>query len=350
MTQASPLRSYSVQLIPFPEGVFLKRGNYEYRIQGKEALDIVRKILSLTETKERTKEEICTFFPSENHDGITALIEVLIQRGILYFALSDSAVEKETSLDVFYWNFGTSYAKVSSTFSSKKLAILGVNSISLQLVRILEEMRFCNFQLIDVPKLRNSSYCENLSVSSFSYELWLKELDISAFNCFIPTSDFGGLSLLKEFNILCFEKKAHLFPMVLQDNIGYVGPFVVPDATACFECFLSRRNSNLDTPNLHTMIEDKAYESREIAGFHPAMGAAIASFGLLELEKMYGEWMAPAIASNLIEINLIDCRLIRRKILKIPYCPVCSPTRFAPSTSLEKDIFYTQSRSSFQGV
>src|SRR5262249_19538550 len=185
-----------------------------------------------------------------------------------------------------------------------RVAVLGVNSVSRHLVLSLLASGMDRVPVIDYRLLCNLRFFDDdgrLSTPEWppplpapaDYREWAAELDPEALDCLIATSDFGGLQLMRPWNEFCVQHRIRFFPVVLQDLIGYIGPLVVPGETACFECVRARQNAHFDDPKLARAPEGVAFEGQAVAGYHPAMAAALGSIAAFELGRFYGGGAPP---------------------------------------------------------
>ena len=119
---------------------------------------------------------------------------------------------------------------------------------------------------------------------------------------------------------------------MIDDLVAYVGPLVVPYQTACFECFLRRRYSNLDEADAREAVELRPDGAR-VVGLHPAISAVAAGAAALELSKFFLPLHAARQAGYLLTFNLLASRAGRHRVLKVPRCPACSSLKARPPAS-----------------
>ncbi len=353
------LKAVPVQLLGTNSGVFLKRGCTELMINGDRAYEILELVLTSASNEGLTLQEICKLFPIGERQVVQELIKELMDQQIL---LPASAVEftpngREDKLDIFYWHFGQNASLLRQRLNSHRLAILGVNSISRQLAISLDACGMENFQIVDYPLLRNLRFFDNGgSINThqwlpdlktpLDYQKWWHDVDSKSFDCLIATSDFGNSHVFQQWNKFCVERNVHFFPVVLHNLIGFLGPFVVPGETACFECLLTRQNSHMEDTVSQRASEEIAFEAQSVIGFHPSMASILGDLAAYELTKIYSAVLPACKIGALIEINLLASRLEARKILKIPRCAVCSPLITRSSASAKKSLFVTRNRTS----
>jgi thiazole/oxazole-forming peptide maturase SagC family component len=259
--------------------------------------------------------------------------------------------DSETSLDIFYWNFGVSSREVNQKLNRHRIVIQGVNCISYHLATAMKISGWEDYEVVDDPALRNLSMFDNAGLITtrwandlkwpLDYKEWTNKTEMTSSDCLVATSDFGAIETMRAWNRYCVEQHCHFLPIVLKNGTGYVGPFVVPDETPCFECVQSRQNANLDDPEMERASEAMAFEGQKVVGFHPAMASILGDIAALELTKFYSDVLPRRNNGVLIEVNLLIPTVRARKILKIPRCIVCSALKKQPPKTPFKSFWST---------
>jgi molybdopterin-synthase adenylyltransferase len=350
------LRALPIQIVEITGAVILKRGRLEVVVAGEEAAEIVRDLLRYLSEGAATSEQLLERFLPDEREEVSQLIDHLVSKRILVpeDEMASSVDEEESQLDIFYWHFGERGPNVAEVLNNQRFLIVGINSISQRLVAALEALRVSSFQLVDYPLLRNlrlfDKRGENVSAgwngnSTFLHKQTPNEIDPESFDILIATSDFGGFSLLREWNEFCVLHDRCFFPVLLQDLIGYVGPVVLPRKSACFECFILRQNSHLSNPAIERAAEFTAFEGQSVVGFHPSMASILGDLAAFELTKFYGLGPATWTISTQIEVNLLAATMKPRRILRLPRCPVCTSLHERTSITVFKDIFQSSATS-----
>lgn len=331
------LRTLPLQLIEIDDGILLKRGNTILNVNGQGAKTAVPLVLSSLNLPGSTQEEVVQKFSGPDRQAVSQFIEKLISNKLAVSADTpdSSTASQESHLDVFYWHFGESTSQVTERVNRQHITIVGANHISRQLCAAFVASGVDNFEVIDDPLLSNTqmqrhdgAYRNGAwpgSLQPRHLQEWKNETDPASVNCVIATSDFGGLSLLREWNQFCVEKKIFFLPVVLQDQIGYVGPLVIPGETACLECLLARQDSHQSNSQRSRPIEESAHEGQSVVGFHPSMASILGDLAAFEITKFFSGVLPGWNVGTLLEINLLSTRMTPRKVLKVPRCPVCSP-------------------------
>jgi bacteriocin biosynthesis cyclodehydratase domain-containing protein len=331
-------------------GVVIKRGATELRIAGDGAGEALDTLLAALLPDGATRSELLAHFDDEHHATIGTLIDELVARRLLMQQAADSGnlhrVESPTG--IFYWQFGEDYPAVTARLSATSIVILGVNAIGLHLAGRLAESGFSPPLIVDCPDLRNIRLASTDNgepawpagiPGPTSLEQWLAEHQPTENQCVVATSDFGGLILMREWNRFCIEQNYMFMPVVLQNMVGFVGPFVVPGETPCFECARGRQNANLDDAEGTRLPESAAFDTQLMAGYHPSMPTMVADLAALELTKLFGGRLPGWRVGGLIEIDLLEPAITIRKILRLPRCQACSSLRRTGAVSLEERAF-----------
>ena len=331
------LRTLPLQLIEIDDGVLLKRGNTILNVNGKGAKTAVPLVLSKLNLPGSTQEEVAQNFSGPEQQAVNQFIEKLISNKLAVTADTPDPqpISQESHLDIFYWHFGDSTGQVTERLNRQHVTIVGVNHISRQLSAAFVASGVDNFEIVDDPILGNTrmlnhkgAYREGIWNGSHQpkpLQEWKNEIDPALVNCVIATSDFGGLSLLREWNQFCVDRKIFFMPVVLQDQVGYVGPLVIPGETACLECLLARQDSHRSDSERSRSIEESAHEGQSVIGFHPSMASILGDLAAFELTKFFSGVLPGWNVGTILEINLLSTRMTSRKVLKVPRCPVCSP-------------------------
>jgi bacteriocin biosynthesis cyclodehydratase domain-containing protein len=352
------LTALPVHTIKIEDGVIIKRGCSEIKISGKGAAQVLKTILTATTGSGSTKEEISERFPVAHRPVVNSLIDQLLARRIL---ISIDAMPRdgdgESSLDIFYWHFGDPAVEITGRLNRRRIAVLGVNCISRQLVSSFSASGMESFEIVDDPMLRNLRLFDESGMlkgdhwqASFklprNLEEWQNKIDIQPLACLVATSDFGDQLQMRKWNEFCVRNNTQFLPVVLKNLVGYVGPLIVPGETACFECLRARQNSHFEDPAVQRASEDAAFEGQSVAGFHPSMASILGDIAALELTKFYSGVLPSTKVGTMIEVNLLISKMTCRRVLKVPRCSVCSPLKSRSPVTSERQVFGAVSEAS----
>jgi thiazole/oxazole-forming peptide maturase SagC family component len=342
------IKALPVQVIGVRNGLVLKRGRIEVRIQGEGAAEIVQRVFDAAQASEGIAEqELLGRFAEAERPDVEALLRHLISRRLLVHIPEDmpSVDAAESSSSVFYWHFGRNERHVKQRVNESRILIAGVNYISRQLAASLRACGIDSVEVLDDPLLQNQTLFANGALRQDEWPQGLPSphwpdggrtwVDPESFDCLVATSDFGATSLLRSWNEFCHLNKRPFLPVLLRDLIGYVGPLVYPGETACLECVRQRERTHQTDPDLRRAIED-ASPAGAPAGFLPPMATSLGDIAAVELIKFFG--LGPPIgrAGVLIEVDLLASDVTAHRVLRMPRCPVCTPLNERPSLKATK--------------
>jgi molybdopterin-synthase adenylyltransferase len=345
------LYAHPLQVVRVADGAIVRRGLVRLHVRGADAADV---LLSIVQGASRpngsTRSEIANLFNAEMRPAVDDLVEKLVNRRLFATVATeaenefvDAALSEERE-DVFLWTFGTNRAEVSGALADRRIAVIGVNTVSRTLARSLRDSGFTSVSIVDHPLLRSIRFSQvngKLDVAAWSegepipYAQWAEADDPP--DCLVATSDFGGLSLMREWNEFCVKFGIAFFPAVLHDMTGYAGPLVLPGQTACFECFWQRQNSNLSGGEWDRGSEYAAFQGQVVDGFHHSMAAILGHVAAFELFRFYSTRIPGFRSGTVLEIDLLGSAFTSRRLLKIPRCPVCGVGRKHSKISIERN-------------
>lgn len=347
--KASRLRALPVQLIPMGSAVILRRGAIEVRIDGERAREAIETVLTALSGQGATLAEVCEHFAEPDRPAVTRLLGELRTRRLLvpadspmgtpppgiptgYDTTASDTPVGDSRLDVFYWHFGQRAADVAQSLSSRQIAVVGVNAVSRRLVGALTAIGAHHIEVVDYPPLRgvelvatdNGTGCAGTAVV---HTEWLDRAEADEVHCVLATSDFGASEHLRLWNRFCVERGIPFLPVVLRELLGTVGPLVMPGETPCYECLRARESSHLDDPAAYHAVAETAFEGQPFAALHPSAATVLAELAAFELSKWFGG-ARPATrqVGTLVEVNVAEPAVRVRRVLRVPRCPVCSPS------------------------
>jgi thiazole/oxazole-forming peptide maturase SagC family component len=330
-----------IHFMAIEDGVIIKRGRSEILIRGKRSSEVLQTIVDTINKTNPSKDDLCNIFAKPDRPAVNYLINELINRRIIVPYDGNNMSYNETSLDILYWQMGENTEELNERINKKHIVIIGANTISLQLSNSLKNSGIKNFKIFDYSMFSSSNieaYRHKFPAELTDFSLFEKHCELQKIDCLIATSENGGLQMMRRWNNLCIKLDCIFMPVVLEDLIGYVGPLVIPNETACFECFLTRRNANTDKTGSEEFLELKILDSNRIVGFHPSMASILGDIVAFEIIKFYAEWKSIFNVGKMIKVNLLGTGLDIHKVLKIPRCKSCSPLNSRVPINLAKSF------------
>jgi bacteriocin biosynthesis cyclodehydratase domain-containing protein len=300
-------------------------------VGGANAARYVDALLADTQEAFFDADALVDGFPAEERATVRELIAQLTRRG---FLSASGAARAEGPDDVFYWHFGKTAEDVAALLARRTVAILGVNYAARSVAQTLIESG-CTPVVIDLEPLRNLALYDGTELRTDRWPApppiaerdWAERAAREP-RCVVIASDGGGRRSLRDAHRRAFAAGDHVLPVLLNNLVGTVGPFVVPGETPCYECACTRENSN----RAFSPLDDReAAELSRFAGFHPAMASLLGTVAAFELVKFYAGIPRTTIGSA-IEVNLLAGRMVTHRILRVPRCALCNP-RFVRSAA-----------------
>jgi molybdopterin-synthase adenylyltransferase len=311
-----PLRALPVEEIVGDDALTLKRGVTTVRIDGANAPALVAEVLELAADGTRTEDELVACFPPDAQPSIRALVGELRVRRLLLPVDVAGAANPESPLDVFYWHFGLPDEPSPSPPRNEIVAVGGRNRTARRLGALLDQAGFGEIAVVADPGLDDEADADPVAGGAEDATI-------------LAAVSERGFGPLRPWNELALRRELPFLPVAIEDLVAYVGPLVVPYETACFECFLRRRYSNLPESGPREAVELRAGGER-VSAMHPAVSAVAAGAAAFELSRFFLPWHPARQAGYLLTFNLPASRSGRHRVLKVPRCPACGGGRTRP--------------------
>ncbi len=344
---AGRLRALPVQIVITERGVVLRRGYTRLSVEGEGALEAVETIFDRARDGAQAATILEAIEP-EMRETASHLLERLVALRLLLPESAEggkTADSLERASDVFYWQHGLKPEEVHARLAATRIAVVGCNRIGSRMRDTLTELGFRQVELIDHPLLRNLEMIEEGDCGGGNGQAPADALDSEAwaavepeFDLLVVTSDFGGLSLIREWNEFALAAELRLLPVVLQDGVGFIGPLVQPGAGPCYECFLRRQDSHLEERELMRRTEMAAFFGQIVDGLLPPAASIVADFAALELLRHVTGLTPGGLVGHLLEVAPMEPALERRRLLRVPRCPACSGLRAHPARTSRRSV------------
>lgn len=316
--------AYPFQVLEYPSGVILRRGDIQILIEGEDGLSTVLIILTLTSGSKSTIPEILIRFPEFRRVEVKSLLEELIKKRFLFKEdlLSNNKIQDESTSDVFYWQLNKRPGEVSELIGKKPIAIVGINKLSLKIRDALEGIGIDDYDMVDYGPLRGFSVNQQNNIKKNKpFDDWKNSINYNTI--VIGSMEFGGQALLLELNEWCVQKGISFLPIVIDHMKAFIGPLVIPHQTACLQCLRSRQNAHLHNISLERFAENFSNDGQEVAANHPSLINVAAEITAFEIIRAFGN-LKPNYHPSLIEVDLLNGRMLNKRVLKIPRCKICS--------------------------
>lgn len=313
------------------EFLFLKRANKLFKISAKSDLVKQSRIFRILQRPRRLRDilELVSDFKAND------VIEVIQSLYRLNLITVESKVKYNTpkgkppNMGYFHKrHIGLGNSK--SQFNSR-LVLIGNGGLAERLMLSLKNTNI-KFDRIDSLKfyestegqrhapatsLRKSKTTSPNSSCSLSSSLDNTDLVIVA-------EDYHNLRLFETVNRICFKKKKPWLRISFDDNVGYVGPFVLPRKTSCFNCCELRLVTN--SPHYEYELWRNKQNIPKTKLDRPMYFADVLSAICMdELSRLLIRHKKPETIDNLIIFDTETVNLTKHKVISHPNCVYCNP-------------------------
>jgi bacteriocin biosynthesis cyclodehydratase domain-containing protein len=234
--------------------------------------------------------------------AIVGAIELLAARGLVVEG-PEAPVSVRDAAHAVAAAYGLTPARAAERLGAASVALVGSGACLFDIARLL-----C---AAGVGELRRSSWRGRGRADLTVVAPALDELD-----------------RLHAWNQLAFDRNTDwLFIRPYDGRFASIGPLIVPDQSACYECMLLRRGANAGYAGELADVEAAPVAARADAGFQTLV-AGVAAHVVI---RWVGGWdrSLPGVLFTLEAQPAL--RLDEHHVLRVPRCPVCSAVaRLAP--------------------
>ncbi|KFX06127.1 hypothetical protein KP22_09765 [Pectobacterium betavasculorum] len=340
-----------IQIIEMEGSVILKRGLTQILIPDLNVLLIMRVIQKALQQQPYSVDELKLFFAASVQPLVEELLKKLLEKRFLQLQTDEESTNQQLSVEpaqeVFYWHFNQHQQQVASTLNQKYWLFVGINKLNKSLLQAMQREGLQNYLIVDDPMLRNIDFFDDKLQLSITF--WQQQADriVSEDQIFsgkydsqigfvIAASEFGSFFLLERWNEYAVRQGLTFYPALLQNMVGYAGPLVIPQESACLTCLKLRQNSHSNGFAERRITEQHAFAGQKVAAYHESMLQTLAAVARFDLVKFISniQWEV----GTLCEVDLLAGNMTRRKLLKAPRCPVCSGLHGLPKVNLYRQI------------
>ena len=301
-------------LIAFP--------NYTVTFSSPQVTQGVRSLLAILQRAHTRSETMRVGAETSELDPnfIGYLIDLLLQTNCLYRGSSPAATQplEDASVTDFFAYLGEDPASTKAACGSQTLLVVLPSSINDDFTRVIHSSGL-NAELIPISpgtscdvalsqaEERLDSGCSMMVSWNFPYRLPFSRL----------------------LNELAIRKKKPILFGACEGAVARIGPYVIPENTACLECCNSRLLAHAGAAELQAFKEYRG-KYRELIPppwpTHPLFHDGVERLFVIELSLIVMKY-PPRTIGGFIEHSFFDSSVQRHAVYKIPRCPACYPSR-----------------------
>ncbi len=278
---------------------------------------------------------------------VTSVLKILHSNGLLRNGTRTSISQTPYLADqITYYErllgktgFNDSGTHVVDTLAQTKVLILGsgyfcyhilemLNRSGIKQVGLLAERLPEHFEEYFKSNDQHMQF-DDLSQKSPEEVLELVSESIENYQYVITGFDNGSQALLQSINRVALQANIPVLFANHEDLFFRIGPYVIPHRTACYECYLLRRNSYQDDAVYeHEYQEGLVLRGRisdeQIQGHDLPSCLMAASYLVSEFIKLISGYAHPTLINQIWEYNALSGQIITKNIIRVPNCPECS--------------------------
>lgn len=320
------LTSLPAKVVKTPEAVFVIRGLTKIKFSNKKLYEPIDTIIACLSKNPITEKDLLASFSKDLHCELIQAVEVLVKNNIIsYIQLNDECQinEKNKIEDIFYWHFQTNSKEVKKRLNEITLAVVGINEFSTCLLKMLQKTGFSQYFLISDPILNEYPLAYQVeNQNNIAVTNWL---DISKnINCIVAIASLNQKQALINWGRISTSLGAYFYPILVNNLRVYLGPYIMPGHTPCYNCVIQRMASNIVPyyPQAVDSIVENSFFYQDINGYHPCMVDATASFATMDIMNQICN-LTTSVRNSITDLCLIKQEALNVKVLRSPGCLVC---------------------------
>jgi bacteriocin biosynthesis cyclodehydratase domain-containing protein len=202
------------------------------------------------------------------------------------------------------------------------------------------------YEAQDVGKLRVSAVERHLNTENCKSFIPLSENIqrlsnwdeiVSKADLVVLCSDGMSLAAYDRTNETCLRQKTRWVSARIDRHRGLIGPFVVPEQTACFTCFELRSRANSEHPTDHAAIYRHWKNNVDTPDDWPIISpfaGIVGNYLALDIQRVLVDNQVSLFLGRTFHVDFHTLESRFHDILKLPRCPVCSRERGRPLTRI----------------
>jgi ribosomal protein S12 methylthiotransferase accessory factor len=279
-------------------------------------------------------KEILNLLSDYKRSQVIGIVETLHKMNLIKIEKEGSTKFKNFSIQSKYFPWVQPEVRDAHTISDLELTLIGDGLLASKLVTHLRNSKI-KFNKIKstqiVPKFSSKLSTEwalgkeksSLEYSSSSFASQLNRL-IERSTLLIVAADYPNINLFELINRLCFRKKKAWIRVSLDEDIGYLGPLVIPKRTSCFNCCELRLVTN--SPDYeYELWRNKENIPTKKSDIHGIFADMLSVMCIKEIYRYLINSNQPDTIDNLLIFDTHHVNITKHHIISHPNCILCNP-------------------------
>jgi ribosomal protein S12 methylthiotransferase accessory factor len=312
--------------------LFLKYNNKLSKIASSSELAQQSEIFQILK-RPRYLGEIVKLMTKFKRKDIIDILQALYQRSFITIQKqTDREFSRRSKLTPRFFLLNPMEDKKSPLVDSQIL-LIGDGFLADRLIMTLKKMNVKFNQIKSLGRLlkptkktAGKSIAENKKVISETSSLSISPSFRPIFDksdLIIVVEDYQNIALFDFVNKICFEKKKSWIRMSFDDDVGYLGPLVVPGRTSCFNCCELRLVTN--SPNYeYELWRNKDAIPKTKLQVPEIFADILSAICTREILRYLSGNEEPETIDNLIVFDTHVLNYTKHKVLRHPNCIYCN--------------------------
>lgn len=349
-----------VEIIPLDENKLLFRSDtLAIKLDGRSTKFFLEKIVPLINGS-YTLREIVAQVPQVPAEELEGYLKSLVNAGVIRHIEQavDSSEKKYNRIGPFLAlidNLGLSPIEIQERLAKLKIAIVGLEAHGSHLASLLSQYGVGQLTLLDpgLVKPGHLSLASHFNFDSLGLprqEALKAKLDKQSTQTEIVVNHeeitidtISSIAANVDMLVGCFDKGfistnywineaslKHNIPSIygeIREHIGFAGPLVLPEQSACYMCYRMRSIANSTDYELAMSYEEFLDQKKEptlhLRPIIPSLPPFVASLVATEMINLLLGLSQPTLADQIMSFNALTLQTQRHPILHKPDCPVC---------------------------
>lgn len=366
-----PRLQHGVEIVPVEEGkVLLRSFTGSVMLSGDFVSVVLPSLLPLLDGRHGI-EDLAAEFDETLRPEIEDFLTLIEHKGFLaaQHGREDDAVML-SGKDGAYWSlYGASAGEAARRLAQSTVVVAGLGDVGKIVATILAASGVGTLVLIEgaTPSAQSSGRKEAKASEAEKTGLSLRkqyasrvvtipttiddaagwEETVAAASVVAVLSDTMSMSGYDRANEACIKHGVPWVSARIDRQRAIIGPFVIPNQTACFACFEARSRANADHPEDHEALYRHWKDLNGRRDMWPSLlpfAGIVGNFVALDLLRVLAGEHLSAAAGRIVNIDLPTMERSVHEVLKLPRCPACSRLRDRRPTKIW-DIIPAETRS-----
>jgi len=348
--------SPAATITPNAQGVLLQSDLGDFQLHGQDVRDFMTNICPLLQGQ-YNQGELCDQLTGYADNSIIAVLELLKKHGLLEETdAGDTFTPPWPSHERFLKAWQHPEKKSSADLRDTHLLVIGLEPWSVKMMDELANAGVGNIHLLDNDLLgKDDVLCHrplgHANIGKPRSEVMKVLLQQHAPWCNVTTGTMevdgaGNLILAHEqawdLVIVTLSKEAQFWLRKASDYIdagshqalfgsldgleSWIGPWVIPEQTSCWNCLRLRRLGTAHQPSIAHELDQVAIDSQQTSRARTLLSPMAVMVGQqlsMEVLKLLLQYTSSSLAGQVLVQNLVTGESKQHKIIPMPWCEVC---------------------------